>query len=85
MNRLNLPYWRRMRIHAEASAREGPMQPLLKGLKENKLFSFLRINSKSKFPNWNKVARLGPIRTATAKSAVGVALHSPARQSGSPN
>ena len=54
MDWLNLPYWRRMRIHAEASAREGPIQSLLKGLKENRLFGFLRISSKSKFPNWNK-------------------------------
>src|SRR5712692_1880181 len=53
MDWLNLPYWRRMRIHAEASAREGPIQSLLKGLKENRLFGFLRISSKSKFPNWN--------------------------------
>src|SRR6266850_6324898 len=64
MDRLNLPYWRRMRVHAEASARVGPKQSLLKGLKENRLFSFLRINSKRKFPNWNKVACHGPIRTA---------------------
>ena len=84
MDRLNLPYWRRMRVHAEASAREGPIQSLLKELKENRLFSFLRINSKGKFPNWNKVACHGPIRTATAKSAVAVALHSPARRCGSP-
>ena len=85
MDRLNLPYWRRMRVHAETSASEGPIQSLLIGLKEHRLFSFLRINSKSKFPDWNKVACHGPIRTATAKSAVAVALHSPARQCGSPN
>jgi len=85
MDRLNLPYWRRMRIHAEASAREGPIQSLLKGLKENRLFGFLRIDSKKQIPKLEQVACHGPIRTATAKSAVAVALHSRARHCGSPS